>query len=204
MVIITDPSHSGTTDPDIGPSSVPDNRNLCGLSWQHGPQISTHTLAGVGPWTQTWHLAESEPSHHYGPRYQVGHQHQPVPQYPHLFITGFMFLPLLCSVLISVAHVAPKGHTDAWGLWPCWCLKAVQLPKPYQSEWPALASVAMVISGYKLLLRAMFESVALYWPGRYPRSGHPPETMLISEGQCSLWDHTDLGDMVFHWGHSDF
>lgn len=51
-----------------------------------------------------------------------------------------------------MSQLVIKGHTNAQDLdigsdlWPCWCLRAVLLPELWQSEWPALPSVAMVIS----------------------------------------------------------
>lgn len=38
------------------------------------------------------------------------------------------------SVLVFRAHVATKGHTEAWdlghNLWPCWCSRALPPPEP--------------------------------------------------------------------------
>lgn len=54
---------------------------------------------------------------------------------------------------------------DAWGLsdnlWPCWCLRAMLLPGPCLSEWPALTAGSMVLSGPGLLPRVMPGSVLM-------------------------------------------
>ena len=62
------------------------------------------------------------------------------------------------SVLMFVAHVATKGHTEALGLghnlWPSWCLRTVPSLQPCWFKWLVLPPWALVLSRPELLLSA--------------------------------------------------
>lgn len=71
------------------------------------------------------------------------------------------------SVLMSVAHVVTRGHTDACGLGynlcVCWCLK-IMPPGTCQSELSLLPYGAIVLSWPRLLPRDISGPVALQYP----------------------------------------
>lgn len=103
-----------------------------------------------------------------------------------------MVLPQPVSLLMSMAHIATRGHKDAQclghNLRSCGCPGAMLPPRACWPECPALSPWAMVSPGPGMLLRVISGSVPLQQLG----------SELTSVTSITSKDHVDIQDLIRH------
>lgn len=138
-------------------------------------------------------------------------------------ISGFMVLPYLRLVLMSMSQGNTEGHMDSGGqghnLWPYWCLRNKPQLKSFWSVWSVLPYRTMVLSGPRLLHRVMSMPCQGLWPFSYqcwclwlllaPKAVRIPGVCIATWDHisvlrpCCSQGHTDLGGRYFDWCHDD-